>query len=138
MKTKILKTAGFTSLILFLYFLIFVFMTYPLILRFSSAIPGNGGDQYLMTWFFWEFYHYVFVLHKFPYFTHLVYYPFIFMSELIKLIIAVWNYIGNNIPAIFGTILGGLISKKRCQIYLFLYSRLRLTRPGVFVYGYLK
>ncbi|MHB8283023.1 MAG: hypothetical protein ACYDDE_09550, partial [bacterium] len=72
----ILKTAGFTLLILFLYFLIFVFMTYPLILRFSSAIPGNGGDQYLMTWFFWEFYHYVFVLHKLPYYTHLVYYPF--------------------------------------------------------------
>jgi|GEM_PF-6997367 len=51
-------------------------MTYPLILHFSSLMPGNGGDQYLMTWFFWEFYHYVFVLHKFPYFTHLVYYPF--------------------------------------------------------------
>lgn len=63
-------------LIIFLYFLIWVFMTYPLILHFSSLIPGNGGDQYLMTWFFWEFYHYVFVLHKFPYFTHLVYYPF--------------------------------------------------------------
>ncbi|MHB1665729.1 MAG: hypothetical protein ACYCT7_10820, partial [bacterium] len=76
MKTNILKTAWFTLLILFLYFLIFVFMTYPLILRFSSAIPGNGGDQYLMTWFFWEFYHYVFVLHKLPYYTHLVYYPF--------------------------------------------------------------
>ncbi|RZD16052.1 MAG: hypothetical protein EVJ46_07620 [Candidatus Acididesulfobacter guangdongensis] len=76
MKTKKLKTAGFALLILFLYFLVFVFMTYPLILRFSSAIPGNGGDQYLMTWFFWEFYHYVFVLHRFPYFTHLVYYPF--------------------------------------------------------------
>ncbi len=76
MKTNILKTAGFTLLILFLYFLIFVFMTYPLILSFSSAIPGNGGDQYLMTWFFWEFYHYVFILHKLPYFTHLVYYPF--------------------------------------------------------------
>ncbi|MHB1680913.1 MAG: hypothetical protein ACYCTB_10480 [bacterium] len=51
-------------------------MTYPLIISFSSAIPGNGGDQYLMTWFFWEFYHYVFVLHKLPYFTNLVYYPF--------------------------------------------------------------
>lgn len=75
-KIKSLKSVGFTLLILFLYFLAFVFMTYPLIIRFTSAIPGNGGDQYLMTWFFWEFYHYVFVLHKFPYFTHLVYYPF--------------------------------------------------------------
>ena len=75
-KIKSLKSAGFTLLILFLYFLVFVFMTYPLIIRFTSAIPGNGGDQYLMTWFFWEFYHYVFVLHKFPYFTHMVYYPF--------------------------------------------------------------
>ena len=50
-------------------------MTYPLVLHFSSVMPGNGGDEYLMTWFFWEFYRSVFILHKLPYFTHLVYYP---------------------------------------------------------------
>ncbi|RZV38411.1 MAG: hypothetical protein EVJ48_07115 [Candidatus Acidulodesulfobacterium acidiphilum] len=50
-------------------------MTYPLILHFSSVMPGNGGDEYLMAWFFWEFYRSVFILHKLPYFTHLVYYP---------------------------------------------------------------
>ena len=38
-------------------------------------MPGNGGDEYLMTWFFWEFYRSVFILHKLPYFTHLAYYP---------------------------------------------------------------
>lgn len=62
-------------LILSLYFLIWVYMTYPLILHFPSVMPGNGGDEYLMTWFFWEFYHSIFILHKLPYFTHLVYYP---------------------------------------------------------------
>ncbi len=61
--------------IIFLYFLVWVYMTYPLILHFSSVMPGNGGDEYLMTWFFWEFYRSVFILHKLPYFTHLVYYP---------------------------------------------------------------
>ncbi len=61
--------------IIFLYFLIWVYMTYPLILHFSSVMPGNGGDEYLMTWFFWEFYRSIFILHKLPYFTHLVYYP---------------------------------------------------------------
>ena len=61
--------------IIFLYFIIWVYMTYPLVLHFSSVMPGNGGDEYLMTWFFWEFYRSVFVLHKLPYFTHLVYYP---------------------------------------------------------------
>ena len=50
-------------------------MTYPLVLHFSSVMPGNGGDEYLMTWFFWEFYRSVFIIHKLPYFTHLVYYP---------------------------------------------------------------
>ncbi len=75
MKKNILKTTGFTLLILFLYFLTSVFMTYPLILHFSSVMPGNGGDEYLMTWFFWEFYHSVFILHQFPYFTRMVYYP---------------------------------------------------------------
>ena len=61
--------------IIFLYFLIWVYMTYPLVLHFSSVMPGNGGDEYLMTWFFWEFYRSIFILHKLPYFTHLVYYP---------------------------------------------------------------
>ncbi len=61
--------------IIFLYFMIWVYMTYPLVLHFSSIMPGNGGDEYLMTWFFWEFYRSVFILHKLPYFTHLVYYP---------------------------------------------------------------
>ncbi len=61
--------------IIFLYFLIWVYMTYPLILHFSSVMPGNGGDEYLMSWFFWEFYRSIFILHKLPYFTNLVYYP---------------------------------------------------------------
>ena len=71
-----MKKSFFSNIsIIFLYFLILVYMTYPLILHFSSVMPGNGGDEYLMTWFFWEFYRSVFILHKLPYFTHLVYYP---------------------------------------------------------------
>ena len=58
-----------------LYIFVFIIATYPLVLRFSSIMPGNGGDAYLMTWFFWEFYHHVFILHKWPFFTRLVYYP---------------------------------------------------------------
>lgn len=60
---------------IFLYIITFVIITYPLILSFSSKMPGNSGDEYLMSWFFWEFYHYVFVLHKWPFFTNLAYYP---------------------------------------------------------------
>lgn len=60
---------------LFFYFLASILMTFPLILHFSSVMPGNGGDEYLMTWFFYEFYHSAFVLHAWPYYTHMVYYP---------------------------------------------------------------
>lgn len=61
--------------VLFLYAFVFLLSTYPLILHFSSIMPGNGGDSYLMAWFFWEFYRSVFILHKWPFFTNLVYYP---------------------------------------------------------------
>ena len=62
-------------IVLFLYLAVFISATFPLILRFSSVMPGNGGDAYLMAWFFWEFYRSVFVLHKWPFFTNLAYYP---------------------------------------------------------------
>lgn len=69
------KTIAEHALAFFLYLLVFTFTTYPLILRFSSAMPGNGGDEYLMSWFFYEFYHSVFVLHRWPYYTHMIFYP---------------------------------------------------------------
>ena len=61
--------------VIFFYIAAFIPITYPLILNFSSKMPGNSGDEYLMSWFFWEFYHYAFVLHKWPFFTNLAYYP---------------------------------------------------------------
>lgn len=61
--------------VIFFYIITFVLVTFPLVLYFPSKMPGNSGDEYLMSWFFWEFEHYVFVLHKWPFFTNLAYYP---------------------------------------------------------------
>lgn len=61
--------------VIFFYAVTFVLITFPLVLYFSSKMPGNSGDEYLMSWFFWEFYRYAFVLHKWPFFTNLAYYP---------------------------------------------------------------
>lgn len=70
------KTSPLNSITVFLlYTAVFAAMTFPLAVRFYSAMPGNGGDEYLMVWFFWEFYRSVFTLHAWPYFTHAVYYP---------------------------------------------------------------
>lgn len=79
MKTDLLIICIFTLLSLLL--------TYPLILHFTTHIPGVNGDGWFIVWSMWQFKESVLKLHT-PYFSHYIFYPtgvYLILSEITPL-----------------------------------------------------
>ncbi|RLC78598.1 MAG: hypothetical protein DRI61_09655, partial [Chloroflexi bacterium] len=62
-------------LVLFAYLLIALIMSYPLVLQFASAIPGDGFDGWQNYWNLWWVKKALLEEHTSPYFTDYLYYP---------------------------------------------------------------
>lgn len=60
--------------VLFLYTIITLLQTYPLLLHFNSYFIGQGDDLYHNIWNFWHFKN-SFLQMSNPFFTHYLYYP---------------------------------------------------------------
>lgn len=56
------------------YVILSLVMTYPLILKFTTMFPGDGGDGYLYVWHFWYFRKQILHLSN-PFFTTEMFYP---------------------------------------------------------------
>ncbi|MBN1217397.1 MAG: hypothetical protein JXM69_00595 [Anaerolineae bacterium] len=57
------------------YFLLTIFMTWPMVLHLTNGIPGDGFDGWQNVWNLWWIKRALLVLRTSPYFTHEVYYP---------------------------------------------------------------
>lgn len=63
-------------LVIFLYSIISIILTYPLIANFSSSIAGGGGDLFAFVWNQWWVKYSIFELNQNPYFTDYITFPF--------------------------------------------------------------
>ncbi len=74
MDKKNFKNIG-TYIIVGLIFLFFTaIITYPLIIKFGTVVPGIG-DVFIYMWTLWWFAYALIVRHQFPLFTDLMFYP---------------------------------------------------------------
>jgi hypothetical protein len=58
-----------------LYLLLTVLLTYPLVLRFATHVPGDGSDDPALVWNLWWVKHAVVDLHSNPLLCNYVFYP---------------------------------------------------------------
>jgi hypothetical protein len=70
-----LRGRGAAAAALIGYGLLTLAMTYPLVTRFTTAIPGDGFDGWQHTWNLWWVRRALLVEHAHPWFTDMLYYP---------------------------------------------------------------
>ena len=75
-KSHGLKHRYENSLVLLLYVVFTMAMTYPAMLYFRTRVMGGPGDQFHFLWELWYVAHALFDLHKTPFFDPDVYVPF--------------------------------------------------------------
>ena len=101
------------------YTLLTLGMTYPLIRRFPSAIPGDGFDGWQNLWNLWWMRQALLVEHRSPYFTDLLYHPtgvsLLFHTlnpfnglVALPLQLAAGLYVAYNSIVLFSFVIGGL------------------------------
>ncbi|MCX7974758.1 MAG: hypothetical protein N3B16_09710 [Candidatus Aminicenantes bacterium] len=64
-----------TTFILLAYLGLSLFFTYPLILNFTKAVPGDGGDNPMFLWNLWWVKYALVDLKTNPFFTNYIFYP---------------------------------------------------------------
>lgn len=71
---RLFKKIGTIVVVAALFFFFTSLITYPLITKFMTVIPGIG-DVYIYMWTLWWFAYALVVRHQFPLFTDLMFYP---------------------------------------------------------------